>query len=95
MCPNYNSMGSKWLETDGKGGVYSWIVVVQQVHPAFEIPYTTIIKLKEGVRATINTTINIIDCIPDEFYNRYAGLREIQRETRELSYKPTQGRRTP
>ena len=65
MCPNCNSMDSKWVKARGKGKVYSWTVAVQQFHHAFEVPYiVAIVELDEGIRMTTN----IIDCKPEELY---------------------------
>ncbi len=65
VCPHCNSRDAAWVESTGKGSVFSWIVVRHPV-PAevygAEVPYTVaLIDLEEGVRMASN----IVGCEPE------------------------------
>jgi len=56
-CPECWSMEHEWVQSSGKGAVYSWIVVHQRYSRAFEndLPYNVaIVELEEGPRLTTN-----------------------------------------
>jgi len=65
VCPHCRSRDARWVESAGRGTVFSWIVVRHPVPAevyAPEIPYTVaLIDLDEGVRMASN----IIGCDPD------------------------------
>lgn len=63
MCPSCNSFEQEWVESAGRGTVYSWITVHQQTHPFFtERPYNVVlVELEEGVRVFAN----LLDVAPD------------------------------
>ena len=53
MCPACHSMREEWVPMRGTGTIYSWIVVHQSQHPAFnpDAPYNVVIvQLDEGPR---------------------------------------------
>ena len=53
LCPACLSQRADWTRLSGRGTVYSWIVVHQSQHPAFnaDAPYNVaIIELEEGPR---------------------------------------------
>lgn len=67
LCARCLSESCEWVRLSGRGTVYSWIVVHQSQHPAFnaDVPYNVaIIELEEGPR--LHT--NIIQCPNDEIY---------------------------
>ena len=65
LCPCCLSETAAWVALSGRGTVFSWIVVHQSQHPAFnaDTPYNvTIVELEEGPR--LHT--NLIGCRNDE-----------------------------
>ena len=57
ICPSCMSLDHEWIEASGKGRVYSWVVVHQRFHPAFEAdrPYNVaVVELEEGPRLLTN-----------------------------------------
>ncbi len=67
LCPRCLSEQSAWEALRGRGKVYSWIVIHQSQHPAFnaDAPYNVaIIELEEGPR--LHT--NLVDCSNDEIH---------------------------
>ncbi len=67
LCARCLSERSEWVRVSGRGTVYSWIVVHQSQHPAFnaDVPYNVaIIELEEGPR--LHT--NIIECPNDQIH---------------------------
>jgi uncharacterized OB-fold protein len=86
-CPSCHSRETRWVKADGRGRVYSWIVVTHPVHPAIvdHVPYVVaMIELQEGIRIVGNVT----GCSPSEVV---AGM-EV-----ELYFEPPleSGRRLP
>ena len=64
-CPSCLSDRLEWVETRGRGTVYSWVVFHQIYHPAFaeDIPYTVVaVELEEGPRLVTN----LLDCKPED-----------------------------
>ncbi len=64
LCPRCLSAQAEWVRLSGRGTVFSWIVVHQSQHPAFnaDTPYNvTIVELEEGPR--LHT--NLIGCPND------------------------------
>ncbi len=58
LCPRCLSENAQWARLSGRGVVFSWIVVHQSQHPAFnaDTPYNvTIVELEEGPR--LHTTL--------------------------------------
>ena len=67
LCPRCLSERAEWVKLSGRGTVFSWIVVHQSQHPAFnaDTPYNVaIIELEEGPR--LHT--NIVECTNDEIH---------------------------
>jgi hypothetical protein len=51
LCPECRSFDCEWVLSSGRGVVYSYTVVHHQTHPAFPVPYTTLlVELEEGPR---------------------------------------------
>lgn len=53
LCPRCWSEDSQWVPLSGRGHVFSWVIVHQSQHPAFnaETPYNVaIVELEEGPR---------------------------------------------
>lgn len=67
LCARCLSERAEWVKLSGRGTVFSWIVVHQSQHPAFnpDVPYNvSIIELEEGPR--LHT--NIVGCPNDKIY---------------------------
>lgn len=67
LCARCLSEHAEWVKLSGRGVVYSWIVIHQSQHPAFnaETPYNVaIVELEEGPR--LHT--NILDCPHDQIH---------------------------
>jgi hypothetical protein len=65
MCPTCQSTDTDWIESSGRGTVYSWIVATHPVDPvlADQVPYVVaMIDLPEGVRVVGN----VDGCRPEE-----------------------------
>jgi uncharacterized protein len=65
MCPNCQATDTDWVESSGRGNVYSWVVVVHPVHESLidQVPYVVgLIELEEGVRVVGN----VLGCAPEE-----------------------------
>ena len=57
LCARCLSERCEWVRLSGRGTVYSWIVVHQSQHPAFnaDVPYNVaIVQLEEGPRLHTN-----------------------------------------
>ena len=51
LCPACRSFDFDWVESSGRGAVYSYTVVRHQTHPAFVVPYTVLlVQMEEGPR---------------------------------------------
>lgn len=64
LCPRCLSEEAEWTRLSGHGTIYSWVVVHQSQHPAFnpDAPYVVVIvALDEGPRLHGN----LIDCPPE------------------------------
>jgi uncharacterized OB-fold protein len=66
VCPHCRARGADWVQSAGRGTVYSWIVVTHPVPKevyAAEVPYVVaLVELEEGVRMASN----IVGCAPAE-----------------------------
>jgi hypothetical protein len=68
VCPHCMSDRIKWVESSGKGKVYSFTVARRPAHPAFadHVPYVVaLITLDEGVRMmsnVINVDVDAVKC---------------------------------
>ena len=65
LCARCLSERHEWIKLSGRGTVFSWIVVHQSQHPAFnaDTPYNvTIVELEEGPR--LHT--HIVECPSDQ-----------------------------
>ncbi len=63
-CPHCGILKWSWVQSKGKGKIYSWIVVHPPVLPAFadKVPYNVIlVELEEGTRIVSS----LVDC-PNE-----------------------------
>jgi uncharacterized OB-fold protein len=64
LCPHCRGRESEWVQSAGRGRVYSWIVVTHPVPKevyAADVPYVVaLIELDEGVRIASN----IVGCAP-------------------------------
>ena len=67
LCARCLSEQCEWVKLSGRGTVFSWIVVHQSQHPAFnaDTPYNvTIVELEEGPR--LHT--NLVECRNDQIH---------------------------
>jgi uncharacterized OB-fold protein len=67
LCARCLSDRAEWVRLSGRGTVYSWIVVHQSQHPAFnaDVPYNVaIVELEEGPR--LHT--NLIGCSNEQIH---------------------------
>jgi hypothetical protein len=67
LCARCLSEKSDWVTLSGRGTVFSWIVVHQSQHPAFnaDTPYNvTIVELEEGPR--LHT--QLVECTNDQIH---------------------------
>jgi uncharacterized OB-fold protein len=67
LCARCLSERCEWVQLSGRGVVYSWIVVHQSQHPAFnaDVPYNVaIVQLDEGPR--LHT--NLVECPNDRIH---------------------------
>jgi uncharacterized protein len=65
VCPNCSAFGVDWVESGGRGRVYSWVIAHHPVHPAVadRVPYNIVlVELDEGPRLVSN----LVDTLPDE-----------------------------
>lgn len=63
MCPACNSTEIEWVQSSGKGSVFSHVTYHQSADPAYKAPYAVVlVELEEGMRLVSNMT----DCLPIE-----------------------------
>jgi hypothetical protein len=43
FCGNCGKNDTDWRESSGTGKVFSWTTVTDQVHPAYQVPYTIVV----------------------------------------------------
>ena len=51
LCPKCHSLDTRWIESNGKGTIYTFSVYHQAFHPAFKekLPYVVaVVELEEG-----------------------------------------------
>jgi len=66
-CPECWSDDYEWVKGSGRGSIYSYVIMHQQLHPAFadDIPYNVaVVELEEGPRMVSN----IIGCGNEELH---------------------------
>jgi uncharacterized OB-fold protein len=64
ICPQCHSRDTEWIESSGRGTVYTYAVYHHAFHPAFapKIPYVVaVVRLDEGPMLLTN----IVDCPPE------------------------------
>jgi uncharacterized OB-fold protein len=67
MCDKCNSSDMEWVESSGKGKIYSYVIFTRETHPTYKVPYEVVLvemENEEGVRIISN----MADCKPDEVY---------------------------
>ncbi len=63
LCTHCQSHELGWVESTGRGTLYSFTTVHRPQSPAFEVPYTVaIVELDEG----FHMLTNLVDCESDE-----------------------------
>lgn len=92
LCGRCLSERAEWVALSGRGTVYSWIVVHQSQHPAFnaDVPYNVaIIELDEGPR--LHT--NIVECSNDRIHIGMpveAVFQKVSDDTALVKFRPRQ-----
>jgi uncharacterized OB-fold protein len=62
-CPSCQGEELEWVESSGRGSVYSYTTVHRPPRPEFEVPYVVaIVQLEEGW----HMLTNLVDCDPAE-----------------------------
>jgi len=67
MCPACHSLEFEWARVCGRGTVYSYAIVTQNLHPHWtgRVPYNVVlVELEEGVRMVSN----LVDCPNESIY---------------------------
>lgn len=60
-CDECLSGELEWVEASGRGKIFSFVLVHQRYHPAFETPYNvTLVELDEGPRL-VSSVVGIAD----------------------------------
>lgn len=57
LCHECGNRDMEWVESSGKGRIYSWVVFEKEVHPAYKVPYEVVLvemEKEEGVRIISN-----------------------------------------
>lgn len=63
LCTRCQSDALAWVESAGRGTLYSFTTVHRPPHPAFEVPYVVaIVTLDEG----FHVLSNLVDCAPGD-----------------------------
>ena len=63
FCTECQSEELEWVESSGRGTLYSMTTVYRPQRPEFEVPYTVaIVELEEGW----HMLTNLVDCPPEE-----------------------------
>jgi len=61
-CTGCLGAGLEWVESSGRGTLYSYTIVHRPQQPVFEVPYTVVVvELEEGW----HMLSNLVDCAPD------------------------------
>jgi hypothetical protein len=66
-CPNCNSFSREWVQSSGKGKIYSWVTVNYDKvgYPGMMCPYSIVlVDIEEGVRLVTN----VVDMKPEDIY---------------------------
>jgi uncharacterized OB-fold protein len=59
ICSRCLAREASWERVSGRGTVFSFAIMHQAYHPAFEVPYAVVVvELEEGVRMLSN----VVDC---------------------------------
>ena len=63
VCGSCLGTNLSWVESSGRGTLYSYTVVHRPQQPTFEVPYTVaIVELEEG----FHMLSNLVECPPEE-----------------------------
>ena len=74
LCSICRSWDFEWVTLDGRGEVYSYVIVHHLVGQAFasEIPYVVAQVTPDGTNGAVRLTTNIVGCAPE---NVSVGMR--------------------
>ncbi len=90
LCARCLSENAAWVKLSGRGTVYSWIVVHQSQHPAFnaDVPYNVaIVELEEGPR--LHT--HIVGCPNEQIHIGMAvevAFEKVSDDTALVKFRP-------
>ena len=63
ICSRCLSRQATWERVSGRGTIFSFVVMHQAYHPAFQVPYAVVeVELEEGARMLTN----VVGCPPDQ-----------------------------
>lgn len=83
-CPHCGSGRASWVESSGRGTVFSWIVVVHPVPREIygaDVPYVVaLVELDEGTRIATN----IVGCAPERVHAGMPVVVSFERVSDEL-----------
>lgn len=84
LCVHCWGEDLQWVRSEGRGTVYSYSIVRQNMMPGFaqEVPYVfAVVELEEGVRMSTN----IVRCEPDKVTVGMPVVIEFERITNEIT----------
>ncbi len=91
VCTHCTSDALEWVDSTGRGTVYSFTTVHRPPRPEFDVPYTVaIIELDEG----FHMLTNLVDCAPEGIRIGMEVVVEFRRMSDEITlpmFKPLRG----
>ena len=66
MCHKCFSQDMEWVESSGKGKIFSYVVFTREVHPAYRVPYEVVVVEMDNEK--VRFISNMVDTDPDELY---------------------------
>jgi uncharacterized OB-fold protein len=66
MCHICKCQDMEWVESSGKGKIYTYCVFTREVHPMYRVPYEVVVVEMEDEK--VRFISNMIDTDPDELY---------------------------
>lgn len=66
MCHKCRSFELEWVESSGKGKIYSYCVFTREVHPMYRVPFEVVLVEMDDEK--VRFVSNMVDTDPDELY---------------------------
>ena len=66
MCHKCRSFDLEWVESTGKGKIYSYVVFTREVHPLYRVPFEVVLVEMDDEK--VRFVSNMVDTDPDELY---------------------------